>query len=214
MSPSTPATPSQLAPTPSPGVSATSPTPPPASPAAGAPEPCWSLTLHPKLPLHYVHGVPWCVALGVVDCLRDAGLERAGVFWPHDIDRGDGELLTMTVSGGADEEGMYVTLRVQGEASGMDVGALDAAVRRRVDAWERAVSEGRCAAGPLASFLSELFDRMTLMGEDVDVLYPNGRPFDRGSLAGLDVWGRATVRRADGSELQIAPEQARLRRAR
>ncbi|OFK25296.1 hypothetical protein [Olsenella sp. HMSC062G07] len=172
------------------------------------------MTLHPKLPLHYVHGVPWCVALGVVDYLRDAGLERAGVFWPHDIDRGDGELLTMTVSGGADEEGMYVTLRVQGEAPGMDVGALDAAVRRRVDAWERAVSEGRCAAGPLASFLSELFDRMTLMGADVDVLYPNGRPFDRGSLAGLDVWGRATVRCADGSELQIAPEQARLRRAR
>ncbi|WP_148362956.1 hypothetical protein [Olsenella massiliensis] len=184
------------------------------SPTAGAPELCWSLTLHPKLPLHYVHGVPWCVALGVVDCLRDAGFDRAGVFWPHDIDRGDGVLLAMAASGGADEEGMYVTLRVQGEASGMDVGALDAAVRRRVDAWERDVSEGRCVAGPLASFLPELFDRMMLMGADVDVLYPNGRAFDRGALVGLDVWGRATVRRADGSELQIAPEQARLRRAR
>ena len=49
------------------------------------------------------------------------------------------------------------------------------------------------------------------MGEKVEVLR-GGRVIGRGELAGVDVWGRATVRLDNGTqELEVAPEQARLR---
>lgn len=35
-----------------------------------------------------------------------------------------------------------------------------------------------------------------------------------GPQAGIDAWGRAAIRRPDGSELEVAPEQARLRAVR
>ena len=46
---------------------------------------------------------------------------------------------------------------------------------------------------------------------EVEVLRGN-RVIGRGALAGVDVWGRATVRLDNGAqELEVAPEQARLR---
>ena len=46
---------------------------------------------------------------------------------------------------------------------------------------------------------------------EVEVLR-GGRVIGEGTLMAVDVWGRATVRLANGSqELEIAPEQARLR---
>ena len=43
------------------------------------------------------------------------------------------------------------------------------------------------------------------------VIARGGRVIGEGSLAGVDVWGRATVRLDDARELEIAPEQAELR---
>ena len=44
------------------------------------------------------------------------------------------------------------------------------------------------------------------------VLDAEGRVIGEGTLVAVDVWGRATVRLANGAqELEIAPEQARLR---
>ena len=59
--------------------------------------------------------------------------------------------------------------------------------------------------------LSDYFDALALMGHEADVVYPNGRVAARGTLTAVDVWGRATVRLADGRELVISPEQASLR---
>ena len=69
-------------------------------------------------------------------------------------------------------------------------------------------------AGPLAPLLDDYFDTMDAANERVEVVYPNGRVAARGVLAGLDVWGRASVRTDSGRELSISPEQASIRRER
>ena len=48
-------------------------------------------------------------------------------------------------------------------------------------------------------------------GRSCEVVYPNGRVAAAGTLTAVDVWGRATVRLADGRELVVSPEQASLR---
>lgn len=70
---------------------------------------------------------------------------------------------------------------------------------------------GRGAAGPVAPVLSNYFDALALMGRSCEVVYPNGRVAAAGTLTAVDVWGRATVRLADGRELVVSPEQASLR---
>ena len=59
--------------------------------------------------------------------------------------------------------------------------------------------------------LGDYFDVLLGMGEKVEVLR-GGRAIGEGTLVAVDAWGRATVRLAgDAQELEIAPEQARLR---
>lgn len=81
----------------------------------------------------------------------------------------------------------------------------------RVDAWEAAVRGGRGAAGPLAPILSEYFDHIPLLGHEAEAVLPDGRVCARGTFCGLDVWGRAELRLADGREVDFASEQASLR---
>lgn len=81
----------------------------------------------------------------------------------------------------------------------------------RVDAWEAAVRGGRAAAGPLAPILSEYFDHIPLLGHEAEAVLPDGRACARGTFCGLDVWGRAELRLADGREVDFASEQASLR---
>ena len=89
--------------------------------------------------------------------------------------------------------------------------SLRDAIVARVDAWDEAVAAGRGAAGPLAPVLSEYFDRVPLLGHEAEAVLPDGRVCARGAFCGLDVWGRATLRLADGRELEFASEQASLR---
>ena len=96
-------------------------------------------------------------------------------------------------------------------ASGELAHAVCSAVALRVDAWAADVSAGRGAAGPVAPVLSDYFDALALMGRSCEVVYPNGRVATAGTLTAVDVWGRATVRLADGRELVVSPEQASLR---
>ena len=84
---------------------------------------------------------------------------------------------------------------------------VEAAIRARVASWEEALSP---RTAPLAPVLGELFDRVALMGEEVEALLPDGQAFARGRLAGLDLWGRVTVV-VDGHELELSPEHAHLR---
>lgn len=166
-----------------------------------------SLTLRPAVPMGHVTGVPFVVALAV------AGALGARVAWPHEVVGTDaGPIASVRARAGYDDEGIYVTCDIvpRGEKD-LDAEALSCAVREAVDAWASSVAAGRAAAGPLAPVLSDYFDALASMGEDVEVLRA-GRAVARGTLVAVDVWGRATVRLADGRELELAPEQAELRR--
>lgn len=168
-----------------------------------------SLTLRPSVPMHYLQALPWIAALGLVDALNAQGEADAGILWPHDVQSARFGRLRLRSHGGCDERGMYVSLRVDASQD-LRLGPLRDQVLARVGLWERAVALGRSAAGPLAAVLSDYFDACVLMGHQVQACYPNGKPFDQGELAGVDAWGRATLRRADGSLFEVAPEQATL----
>lgn len=166
---------------------------------------------------------------GVVGAVRklagilvEAGTGEAGVFAacgigvnlaaPH-IDMGSmGSARPLSAAGLAEAMG-------EGEAGepletpGFEelVRALRDHIVARVDAWEAAVRGGRVAAGPLAPILSEYFDHIPLLGHEAEAVLPDGRACARGTFCGLDVWGRAELRLADGREVDFASEQASLR---
>ena len=169
-----------------------------------------SLTLRPSVPMGFVTGVPYVCALALAHELG------ARVAWPHEVVTGAGdELVSVEARAGYDDEGVFVRcdLTWEGEKD-LDAAALERVAAEGVAAWEGGYAAGRGVAGPLASVLGDYFDVLLGMGEKVEVLR-GGRVIGRGTLAGVDVWGRATVRLEDGSrELEIAPEQARLRAVR
>ena len=81
----------------------------------------------------------------------------------------------------------------------------------RVDAWDLACRQGRAQAGPLAPILNEYFDCCPLLGHRVRALSPESELVCTGYFAGLDCWGRATVRRDDGAEVVYTSEMVSLR---
>ena len=166
-----------------------------------------SFALRPAVPMGHVTGVPHVCALGVA---RELG---ARVRWPHEVVTASGEpLVSVDARAGYDDEGVFVRCDLAWDAErGFDAAALERAASEAVGAWAQGVAEGRAAAGPLAPVLSDYFDALLGMGEQVEVLRGE-RVIGEGTLVAVDVWGRATVRLANGAqELEIAPEQARLR---
>ena len=154
------------------------------------------------------------------------GVSGVAVGWPADVvlEDGTGLVTRMRTSAGY-AEGMFVVCSLSFDVEGGvhadalpdDEKVADAvcgAVLGRVNAWAAAVGAGRAVAGPLAPVLSDYFDRVALMGKPVELVYPNGRVAMRGTLAGVDVWGRATVRNELGGEVEVSPEQASIRAAR
>lgn len=81
----------------------------------------------------------------------------------------------------------------------------------RVDRWAADVAAGRAQAGPLAPVLSDYFDAIPMLGEQVEALLPDGQVFLTGRFAGIDVWGKATVVTPEGAEMELSAEQASLR---
>ena len=166
-----------------------------------------SFALRPAVPMGHVTGVPHVCALGVA---RELG---ARVRWPHEVVTTSGEpLVSVDARAGYDDEGVFVRCDLAWDAErGFDAAVLERAASDAVGAWAQGVAEGRAAAGPLAPVLSDYFDALLGMGERVEVLRGN-RVIGEGTLVAVDVWGRATVRLANGTqELEVAPEQARLR---
>lgn len=163
-----------------------------------------TLTLRPRVPMGHVVGVPFVCALGAAKALG------ARVAWPHDVADSEGApLVRVRTRAGYDDGGVCVTCGLSGERA--DVPGLGEAVCACVDAWAAEVAAGRAAAGPLAPVLPDYFDALLGMGGAVEVVRA-GRVVACGELAGVDAWGRATVRLADGgSELEVAAEQAELR---
>lgn len=167
-----------------------------------------ALTLRPRVPMGFVTGAPHVCALAVARSLE------ARVAWPHEVVSADGEpLVGVEARAGYDDEGVFVRCTLSWDAEkNLDAAELERSVGEGFGAWELAYSEGRGSAGPLASVLGDYFDVLLGMGEKVEILR-GGSVVAGGTLAGVDVWGRATVRLADGRELELAPEQARLRLA-
>lgn len=166
-----------------------------------------AFTVRPAVPMGHVTGVPYVAALAVA---RELG---GRLRWPHEVVGADGEpLARVRARAGYDEDGVFVACEVAPSGKkDLEAEVLEAAARAGVDAWAADVAAGRAAAGPLAPVLGDYFDALLGTGEDVEVVR-GGRTIGRGTLAGVDVWGRATVRLEDGArELEIAPEQAILR---
>ena len=154
------------------------------------------MVLRPAVGMGQIVAVPYVVALGACDAL-----EGAGIAWPHDIvDVATGSTLShVNARGGYDSEGMFVKVELDLDAD------VRESVQRRVDEW----AQGRTPA-PLAAILSDYADRLVQLGKEVDVIFPNGKVHAHGTFAGVDVWGRATVRLATGKLIEFAPEKYRI----
>lgn len=166
------------------------------------------LTLRPRVPMGHFTGIPFVCALATAEALGGR------VSWPYEVIDGQGlPLARVRTRAGYDDEGMYAVFGLLLEEAALaadGVGELvEGSVRARVEAWEADVAAGRAAAGPLAPVLEGYFGALAGMGERVEVVRA-GRTIARGTLAGVDVWGRATVLADDGTELEVAPEQAVL----
>lgn len=168
------------------------------------------LTLRPGVPMGHMMGVPFVCALAAAHKL---GVQ---VAWPYGVVGEKSEpALALSARAGYDDEGMYVALGVEpgpafaAAANGVGAEDLLAAMSAAVDAWAAHVNAGKAAAGPLAPVLGPYFDAVAGMGGPVRVVRA-GRELAAGTLVAVDVWGRATVRLADGQELELTAGQADL----
>lgn len=174
-----------------------------------------AVLLRPDAPMGQLVAVPPVVALGVLDGLEGLGVspQSIGISWPQDVVRKEGhELLAGVTTKAGYAEGMFVVARIELAASGEEATAvaLRDAVVARVGSWARESHSQRAKAGPWAPFLPEYFDRVVLMGQPVNVCYPNGTVYARGHFVGIDIWGRATVRTRGGGDIEFPPERFRI----
>lgn len=153
-----------------------------------------------------VVALPLVCSMGASDALPGSL-----VRWPAGVVLADGTPCLEGPEVSVRYEGGMVARVAVAPVTGGDVSPLEveAAIRRRVSSWEASLSP---RSAPLSPVLGELFDRLWLMGSDVEALLPDGQAFARGRLAGLDLWGRVTLV-IDGRELELSPEQAALRPA-
>ncbi|MGN0056370.1 MAG: hypothetical protein ACI360_08050 [Atopobiaceae bacterium] len=77
--------------------------------------------------------------------------------------------------------------------------------------WELQAQSPNATAGPWAPFLPAYFDRVPLLGQAVNVCYPNGRLYARGIFVGIDIWGRATVRTRRAGDIEFPAQQFVIR---
>lgn len=87
---------------------------------------------------------------------------------------------------------------------------LARAIAEKVAAWEHLLAT-RPAPGPMAPVLSDYFDLVPLLGHQAAALSPNGLPVAMGVFSGLDIWGRACITSADGSEQELPSEAVIIR---
>lgn len=87
---------------------------------------------------------------------------------------------------------------------------LARAIAEKVAAWEHLLAT-RPAPGPMAPVLSDYFDLVPLLGHQAAALSPNGLPVAMGVFSGLDIWGRACITAADGSERELPSEAVIIR---
>ena len=166
----------------------------------------------------YVPAVPYVVALGLCQFLR-AKDEGFGIRWPYDICYKDQIVASIKATAGY-QEGMFVVVSITADLAVMS-SAFDASdntellakklsefVVQSVSVWEQQVKRARSFAGPIALILSDYFDMVPLLGQQVNKVYPSGNVALTARFGGIDVWGHAILVDQDGKEILVSEEEA------
>ena len=166
----------------------------------------------------YVPAVPYVVALGVCQFLRAAD-EGFGICWPYDICYKDQVVASIKAAAGY-QEGMFAVVSIVADAKALSL-AFDVAdnmellakkvselVVQSVSAWEQQAKRARSFAGPIALILSDYFDMVPLLGQQVNKVYPSGNVALTARFGGIDVWGHAILVDEDGKEILVSEDEA------
>ena len=166
----------------------------------------------------YVPAVPYVVALGLCQFLRAAD-ESFGICWPYDICYKDQVIASIKATAGY-QEGMFAVVSIAADpkvlCSAFDVAdntellakKVSELVIRSVSVWEQQVKRARSFAGPIALILSDYFDMVPLLGQQVNKVYPSGNVALTARFGGIDVWGHAILVDKDGKEILVSEEEA------
>ena len=166
----------------------------------------------------YVPAVPYVVALGLCQFLRSAD-EGFGIRWPYDICYKDQVIVSIKVTAGY-QEGMFAVVSVATDSEALcsvfDVAdntellakKISELVVQSVSVWEQQVKRARSFAGPIALILSDYFDMVPLLGQQVNKVYPSGNVALTARFGGIDVWGHAILVDQDGKEILVSEEEA------
>lgn len=166
----------------------------------------------------YVPAVPYVVALGVCQFLRAAD-DNFGICWPYDICYKDQVVASIKATAGY-QEGMFAVVSVVANAEALN-SVFDVAenkellakkvselVVQNVGTWEQQVKHARSFAGPIALILSDYFDVVPLLGQQVNKVYPNGNVALTARFGGIDVWGHAILVDENGKEILVSEDEA------
>ena len=166
----------------------------------------------------YVPAVPYVVALGLCQFLRAAD-ESFGICWPYDICYKDQVIASIKATAGY-QEGMFAVVSIAADpkvlCSAFDVAdntellanKVSELVVQSVSVWEQQVKRARSFAGPIALILSDYFDLVPLLGQQVNKVYPSGNVVLTARFGGIDVWGHAILVDQDGKEILVSEEEA------
>ena len=166
----------------------------------------------------YVPAVPYVVALGLCQFLRALD-ENFGIRWPYDICYKDQVVASIKATAGY-QEGMFAVVSVVTDAKALSLAfyvadntellakKVSELVVQSVSAWEQQVKRARSFAGPIALILSDYFDMVPLLGQQVNKVYPSGNVVLTARFGGIDVWGHAILVDKDGKEILVSEEEA------
>ena len=166
----------------------------------------------------YVPAVPYVVALGLCQFLRAAD-EDFGIRWPYDICYKDQVVASIKATAGY-QEGMFAVVSIAADpkvlCSAFDVAdntellanKVSALAVQSVSVWEQQVKRARSFAGPIALILSDYFDMVPLLGQQVNKVYPSVNVALTARFGGIDVWGHAILVDQDGKEILVSEEEA------
>lgn len=171
-----------------------------------------------EVSMPYVPAVPYVVALGVCQFLREAD-EGFGICWPYNICYKDQVVASIKATAGY-QEGMFAVVSVVADAKVLSL-TFDAVdntellakkvselVVQSVETWGQQVKRARSFAGPIALILSDYFDMVPLLGQQVNKVYPNGNVALTARFGGIDVWGHAILVDKDGKEILVSEDEA------
>ncbi len=189
-----------------------------ASPSAGEKPLEVATVVRLGVSMPYVPAVPYVVALGVCQFLRAAD-DNFGIYWPYDICYKDQVVASIKATAGY-QEGMFAVVSVAANAEALNP-VFDVAdnkellakkvselIVQSVGTWEQQVKHAQSFAGPIALILSEYFDMVPLLGQQVNKVYPNGNVALTARFGGIDVWGHAILVDENGKEILVSEDEA------